>query len=78
MKEAEPMKDAIRAKAADAVDVLTDLDAMLEHRGDRLPPLIAARLLVQLDGIGRRLKRLHRAATDAAETHQTPPPEPDP
>jgi hypothetical protein len=59
------MKDAIRTKAADAVDLLTDLDAVLEHRGDRLPPLVAARLLVRLDGIGRHLKRLRRAVADA-------------
>jgi len=36
MKDVNPITDAIRAKAADAVDLLTDLDAVLEHRGDRL------------------------------------------
>jgi hypothetical protein len=31
------MKDAIRARLADAVDTLSDLDALMEAGADRLP-----------------------------------------
>jgi hypothetical protein len=35
------VKDAVRAKLADGARTLSDLDAMMEHGADRLPPLLA-------------------------------------
>jgi hypothetical protein len=55
------MKDALRARLADAVDVLADLDALVEHGAGRLPPLLLGRALVRLDGIAVRLARLRQA-----------------
>jgi hypothetical protein len=71
------VKDALRARLADAVDVLADLDALVEHGADGMPPLLLARVLIRLDDIAVRLVRLRQALTatladpSAPETRQT-------
>jgi hypothetical protein len=55
------MKAAIRARLADAVDSLSDLDALVEHTAVRLSVLTLARTLGEVDHIASRLERLRQA-----------------
>jgi hypothetical protein len=58
------MIEAARSWLADAVDTLTEIDALLE-RGAALPPLLLARALVRIEGIAVRLARLRLALAGA-------------
>jgi hypothetical protein len=49
------------------VDCLSDLDAMMERGVDRLPPLLLAKALVRLDGIGRGLARIRQAMANVLD-----------
>jgi hypothetical protein len=60
------MIDSLRARIGDAVAVLSDLASLAEHHGDRLPPILLARALVQIDCLAARLARLRQALADAA------------
>jgi hypothetical protein len=59
--------DAIRARLADAVDALSEIDALVEADADRLPPLLLARALIRLARIGRRLAQLRQSLANALD-----------
>jgi hypothetical protein len=50
--------ETVHARLAGAVDILSDLDAWLEARGDRLPPLPVAKALGELDAVAAQFHRL--------------------
>jgi len=60
------MKDALRERIADAVDLLSELDALAEASAGRMPPLLLARALVQVNGIAAGLARLRQTLAYAA------------
>jgi hypothetical protein len=60
------VKEAIRARLADAVETLSDIDALVEGAADRLPPLLLARALVEADTLAAQLARLRQTLADAA------------
>ncbi len=59
------MKDAIRARLADAVDTLSDLDALIENRAGSLVPILLAWAMVEFDAIAAGLARLRQRLADS-------------
>jgi hypothetical protein len=59
------VKDAIRARLADAVDTLSDLDTLIEQRAGRLAPILLARAMVEIDAAAAGLARLRQRLTNA-------------
>jgi hypothetical protein len=55
------MMEALRTLIADAVDTMSDLDAWLEARGERLPPWLLTKALVELDALAAQLSRLRQS-----------------
>jgi hypothetical protein len=60
--------DAIQARLADALDALSEIDAMVEADAGRLPPLLLARALVRLDTVAGPLARLRKRSPMPAGT----------
>ncbi len=65
------MNAAIRARLADAVELLSDLDALMERAdAGRLPPILQARTMVRLAAITARLARMRQGVRDALDDGQ--------
>lgn len=62
------MSDAVRGRLADAVEALAEIDALVEHGGDRLPPLLLARAMVELDALAARLSGLRQSLAGAMDS----------
>jgi hypothetical protein len=60
------VKEALRARLADVVDALSEIDALVEGDADRPPPLVMARVLVEAGTLTAQLARLRQALADAA------------
>jgi len=58
------VKDAIRARLADAADALSDLDALIENRAGSLAPILLAWAMVEVDAAATGLARLRQRLAD--------------